>query len=81
LGADYKEITSIQLFTTYEEAQYFMESQTELNYRIVGMDFFTSPVPLDELEDYRLVHQSDPEVFYKKKVEPLPYVKIFEYIP
>lgn len=81
LGAYYKEITTIQLFATYEEAQEFVESQTEPNYRIVGMEPFTSPVPLNELEDYQLVHQSDPELLTKKKVEPLPYVKIFEYIP
>ena len=80
-GAAYKEITSIQLFSTYEEAQEFVQGQIEPNYRIVGMDPFTSPVPLEDLEHYRLVHQSDPEVPIKKKGEPISYVKIFEYIP
>jgi len=78
---NYKEVTSIQNFATYEEAQEFVESQTELNYRIVGIDPFTSPVPLEELEHYKLIHQSEPEVLTKKKEEPMPYVKIFEYLP
>jgi len=81
LQGSYKEISSIQTFATYEEAQEYLESQTAPNYRIVGMDPFTSPVPLEELEHYQLVHQSDPEILTKKKVEPLSYVKIFEYIP
>lgn len=81
LREDYKEITSIRSFATYDEAQEFLESQINPNYRIVGMDPFTSAVPLDELEHYRLVHQSDPEIHIKKKGEPLPWVKIFEYIP
>jgi len=81
LREGYKEITSIQSFATYDKAQEFLESQTNPNYRIVGRDPFTSPVPLDELEHYQLVHQSDPEVHIKKKGEPFPRVKIFEYIP
>jgi len=81
LIGDYKEISSIKRFATYEEAQEYLESQTAPNYRIVGEDPFISPVPLEKLEQYQLVHQSDPEVLTKKKVEPLPYVKIFEYIP
>jgi dolichyl-diphosphooligosaccharide--protein glycosyltransferase len=81
LSGDYKEITSIQSFATYDKAQEFLESQTNLNYRIVGMSPYTSAVPLDELEHYRLVHQSDPEIHLSKKGEPLPWVKIFEYIP
>jgi len=81
IETNYKEVTSIQNFATYEEAQEFVESQTELNYRIVGMDPFTSPVPLEELEHYKLVHQSDPEILTNKKEEPIPYVKIFEYLP
>jgi len=81
LLGDYKEITSKESFATYEEAQEYLESQTAPNYRIVGEDPFTSPVPLEELEHYQLVHQSDPEVLTKKKVEPISYVKIFEYIP
>ncbi|MCK4362215.1 MAG: hypothetical protein KAW13_02930 [Dehalococcoidia bacterium] len=77
----YKEITSTESFATYEEALEYLESQTAPNYRIVGEDPFISPVPLEELEHYQLVHQSDPEILTRKKVEPISYVKIFEYLP
>ena len=81
LLGSYKEIIDTRNFTTYEEAKEFVESQDEPNYRIVGVDPFTSPVPLNELEHYQLVHQSDPEVLTKKKVEPISVVKIYEYVP
>ena len=77
----FNQITSSQIFTTYEEAQEFVDSQAESNYRIVGLDPFTSPVPLEKLENYQLAHGSDPEVLTGKKVDPIPYVKIFEYLP
>ncbi|GAG45492.1 unnamed protein product [marine sediment metagenome] len=47
----------------------------------MGEDPFISPVSLEELEHYKLVHPSDPEILTRKKVEPIPYVKIFEYLP
>jgi len=76
----YKEISSIQSFATYEEAQAYLESQTAPNYRIVGEDPFISPVPLEELEHYKLVYRSDPAVVEGVE-EPISYVKIFEYLP
>jgi len=81
LGITQRQITSTRSFTTYEEAQTYVEGQTDPNYRIVGMDPFTSPVPLQELEHYQMVHQSDPEVPTRKKADLIPYVKIFEYLP
>ena len=81
LGGAYKQISSTQTFATYEEAQEYLDSQTDPNYRIVGIDPFASPVPLEELEHYQLRHQSEPEVLTKKKEDPLPFVKIFEYLP
>jgi len=77
----FKQITSTQIFTTYEEAQEFVERQDDPNYRIVGMDPFTSPVPLEKLEHYQMVHPSDPEIPTRKKADLIPYVKIFEYVP
>ena len=83
-GKHYKEITSTQSFATYEEAQEYLESQTAPNYRIVGDSPFISPVPIKELEHYKLVHQSDPEMVelddgYAEHL--ISYVKIFEYLP
>ena len=77
----FKQITSTQIFTTYEKAQEFVERQDDPNYRIVGMDPFTSPVPLEKLEHYQMVHPSDPEIPTRKKADLIPYVKIFEYVP
>ena len=80
LGTNMKKILSSQTFTTYEEAQAYLESQTASNYRIVGKSPFISPVPLAELEHYELKYQSEPEVVEAEE-EPIPYVKIFQYLP
>jgi dolichyl-diphosphooligosaccharide--protein glycosyltransferase len=80
LRVQFKEITSAQSFATYEEAQEYLESQIAPNYRIVGESPFISPVPLEALEHYQLVHRSDPEVI-EGSGDPLSYVKIFEYLP
>ena len=79
LGKHIKEITSSQSFATYEEAQEYLESHPSPNNRIVGDSPFVSPVPLEELEHYQLVHQSEPEVV-KEEDGTISYVKIFEYL-
>jgi len=68
-GKPYKEITGLWSFSTYEEATDFMASHASENYRIVGVDPFKSPVPLEKMEHYQLVYASS---------SPSP-VKIFEY--
>jgi len=68
-GRSYKEITSWRPFSSYEEARDFIADHASENYRIVGLDPFNSPVPLEKLEHYRLVYASS---------SPSP-VKIFEY--
>jgi len=79
LGKHTKEITSSQSFATYEEALEYLESHPVPNYRIVGDSPFVSPVPLEALKHYKLVHQSEPEVV-EWEDEPISYVKIFEYL-
>jgi len=79
-GVRYKEISYSHQFATYDEAISYLDSQTGSNYRIVGNDPFASPVPLEKLNNYKLVYESP------SKVEPVPgtttsYVKIFEYSP
>ncbi|MFC1964592.1 oligosaccharyl transferase, archaeosortase A system-associated [Chloroflexota bacterium] len=78
-GNPYKLITSLQEFTSYEEALEYLESQESANYRIIGASRFTSPVPLEELNNYKLVHSSDIGVNVQG-VGSVPEVKIFEYI-
>ena len=79
-GVRYKEISYSHQFATYDEAISYLDSQTGSNYRIVGNDPFASPVPLEKLDNYKLVYESP------SKVEPVPgtttsYIKIFEYSP
>ena len=83
-GNRYKVIADVandgKPFATYEEAEAYLGNQTAPNYGIVGTDRFTSPVPLEELEHYKLVHQS----YIEKELsgnETVPYVQIFEYLP
>jgi asparagine N-glycosylation enzyme membrane subunit Stt3 len=81
-----KQISSNETFVTYEEALEYLGNQTAPNYRFVGEDPFISPVPLEELEHYKLVHRSDPEVIEEEEEEEqeeeeISYVKIFEYLP
>ena len=77
-GEKYKEITSGESFSSYEDAQAYVASQTSGNYKIVSVSPFSSPMPLEELKSYKLVHESDATV-------PIgnintPAVKIFEYL-
>jgi len=76
-GIPYKEITSEERFDSYEEAEAYLLSQESANYRIVSTNPLISPVPLEELKHYRLIHSSES---YQPGVEMAPAVKIFEYI-
>jgi oligosaccharyl transferase (archaeosortase A-associated) len=72
-GQKYKEITSGQPFSSYEDAQAYVASQTSGNYRIVGQDPFSSPVPLEELNSYELVYPLE-------ATTDTTTVKIFKYL-
>jgi len=72
-GEKYKEITSGESFSSYEEAKAYIADQTSENYRIVGASPFSSPVPLEELDSYELVHSSG-------ATTSAATVKIFEHL-
>ena len=72
-GERYKEITSGQYFSSYEEAQAYVASQTSGNYKIVGDKPFSSIVPLEELSSYERVYSSG-------DTTSRTTVKIFEYL-
>jgi len=78
-GQIYKEITGVQSFSTYGEAEDYIASQKSGSCRIAGIDPFVSPVPLEALEHYNLVYSSK-----SSKMIPsgglVPEVKIFEYV-
>jgi len=78
-GELYKEVTSSKTFSSYEEAVAYVSSQKSANYKIVGIDPFVSPVPLEELKHYRLVHTSESQTM-SPVGDMVPSVKIFEYI-
>ena len=78
-GEAFKQITSAEQFDSYEEAEAYLLSQESANYRIVSINPFISPVPLDALEHYNLIHSSSVGVVLPE-VGLIPEVKIFEYI-
>ena len=77
-GETAKLITSIESFPSYEEASAYVSSQNSISYRIVGSSPFVSPVPLEALEHYKLIHSSDGMV--TQSGTTLPKVKIFKYV-
>ncbi len=79
-GQSAKVITDVQAFPSYEEAVAYISSQESGNYRIVSDSPFSSPISLDALEDYRLIHSSEEETVVSGVEVAVPEVKIFEYI-
>jgi len=78
-GKLYKEITGRQSFPSYEEAEAYIAGQESDNYKIVGIDPFISPVPLDKLEHYKLIYSSD-SLIMQPNIGMISIVKIFEYV-
>jgi len=77
-GIRYKNIIAEpRYFSSYEEALAYVAEQESGQYAIGGLDRFESPVPLEELTDYDLVHESDERVSVGGR--SLPGVKVFEY--
>jgi len=76
-GVRYKEITGSKAFPSYDEAEAYILSQEAGNYRIVGTNPFATPVPLEELQHYKLLHQSDATATVDGK--RVPSVKVFQY--
>ena len=73
----FKEITGFKTFKNYADAESFISSQKQGQYRIIGTDPLSSPVPLAELTGYKQVYQSEQKA--SSGSTPLPAVKIFEY--
>jgi dolichyl-diphosphooligosaccharide--protein glycosyltransferase len=78
-GQKFKEISGFKKFNTYAEAAAFIPGQKGGNYRIIGTDPLSSPVPLEALAGYKLVYQSSQKA--SAGSSPLPMIKIFEYNP
>ena len=73
-----KVISDEQSFSTYDSAKAFVDAHPD--YRIVGNDPFVSPVPLEKLDHYKLIHQS-PTIVVTQQRGNISEVEIFEYSP
>jgi len=78
-GVRYKEISSLRSFATYEEVVAYTSKQKSGNYKIVSPNPFISPVPLEGLKHYKLIHSSE-NCIMEPNVGMISEVKIFEYI-
>ena len=73
----FKEITGFKSFKSYAEAGSFISSQKQGQYKIIGTDPLSSPVPLAQLAGYKPVYQSEQKA--NTGSTALPAVKVFEY--
>ncbi len=74
-GIIFKLVVDAQEFVSYQDALNFVNTQnSNYKYEIVGVDPFTSPIPLEPVEGYQLVYSSP------TSNNATPEIKIFEYI-
>ena len=79
-GVAYREVTQIHEYNSYEEAIAFIESQESGNFDIVGANPLESPIPLEAVEGFELVHASSQLGAVQSGVTT-PEVKVFAYNP
>lgn len=72
-----KIITDAQPFETYAEADAFLQTNNSSNSRIVGPNPFVSPVPLEGIQNYKLVYGS-PQLT-NTGIGVTSQVKVFQY--
>lgn len=80
-GREYKLVTRTEAFDSYAAAEAAIASKPSPgNCAIVSDDPRVSPVPLEELADFTLVHDSAQEASLRAAPgAPLPQIRIFEY--
>jgi dolichyl-phosphooligosaccharide-protein glycotransferase len=71
-GTRAKEILESRRFKTYEGAAAYLDSAGHAGRAIVGLDPKQTPVPIEPLTRFRLLHESPGD---------LPAVRIFQYLP
>ncbi|MGA2159091.1 MAG: oligosaccharyl transferase, archaeosortase A system-associated [Dehalococcoidia bacterium] len=79
-GQTFKEITGLNNFRDIGDAEAFISSQKQGQYKIVGTDPLVCPVPLEQLKEYKLVYESTQKASSGSSTL-LPAVKIFQYSP
>ena len=87
-GYHYRQITDTKEFSSYQEALDYVAKQGPANNKIVGVNPFISPIPLEALNDYKLVFSSPSQITHKDLVmlpqldisnTAVPEIKVFEY--
>ena len=79
-GRAYKLITSATQYTDYQVALEYVESQKTANYRLVSDSRYQSPIPVEAVQDYRMVYSVDSPDSSSFSRDASSVVKIFEYI-
>ncbi|MFC1942655.1 oligosaccharyl transferase, archaeosortase A system-associated [Chloroflexota bacterium] len=77
-GTQYKQISDIEDFSSYQEALDYIKSHDSSKHAIVGINPFISPIPLEAVPDFELVYSSATGVS-NQDAGMIPEVKIFEY--
>lgn len=77
-GNSFEQITDIKQFASYQEALDNVAKEGAANHRIIGLNPFVSPVPLEAVQDYKLIYSSESGIS-NQDVGLVPEVKIFEY--
>jgi dolichyl-diphosphooligosaccharide--protein glycosyltransferase len=77
-GQYYRQITGVQSFDSYAEAQTYVTSLKSGHNRIVSTNPYVSPVPLPAVEHYKLIYSSK-SLAQDPGIGTVPAVKIFEY--
>ncbi len=72
----YRELTDVKKFDSYAQATKFINDNS--NYIIIGNSPYISPVPLEELTHFELIHKS-PKVAITRLDETVSLVETFEY--
>jgi asparagine N-glycosylation enzyme membrane subunit Stt3 len=77
-GNSFEQITDIKQFASYQEALDNVAKEGAASHRIIGLNPFVSPVPLEAVQDYKLIYSSESGIS-NQDVGLVPEVKIFEY--
>jgi len=77
-GTAYKQMSDVQEFDSYDKAQDYIAKQESGNHVIAGASPFISPVRLEPVKGYKLIHSSR-ETISHRDVGQISEVKVFEY--
>ena len=77
-GNRYRQISDANDFSSYQKALDYIESEGTAKHEIVGTNPFISPIPLETVQDYKLVYSSKSGMS-NPDGSIQPEVKIFEY--